>query len=122
VIRVALAGCALASAACASVPVLTFESDDATANAIPSDGALLAEADAITDGPVDGPAQDAMGAVDAGCPDQVPFGATVCCGEVPCNGNCTVLECPLCDACAPAMWCCAHTNNVVCRTPGSSCP
>jgi hypothetical protein len=60
---------------------------------------------------------------DGGCPMHVPASASVCCGSVACNGNCTSAQCSVCEMqCGPATLCCAKTNNVACRPMGSPCP
>jgi hypothetical protein len=57
----------------------------------------------------------------ATCPEAAPPGASVCCGDIACSGNCTA-ECSACIArCDAGSLCCAKTNNVLCRPPGSAC-
>jgi hypothetical protein len=98
-----LLGLALGAAtACGDVPVLTFDDEGGTDV---NDGASADAGD------------------DAECPNQVPSGASVCCGAVACNGNCTAAECLVCEMqCGTGTLCCAKTNNVACRPMGASCP
>ncbi len=92
---------AVFAAGCDDVPSLTFESNYAS----------LSDGDSLADGPP----------LDAGCPGQVPSGAAMCCGAVACNGNCDA-QCDACaTTCGSAFVCCAHANNVVCRSPGAPC-
>ncbi len=102
-----LATAAVSLAACADVPTLTFAAGDGGADAHAADGSG-AEPDALPG---------------AGCPGpNPPAGASVCCGSVPCNGDCAG-RCPECEATctSPDTFCCAKTNNILCRTLGSSC-
>lgn len=113
-----LAACFVA--ACGDVPVLFFDGEGG------SDGAEAGFTDSpgdtgIGDGSDD--AGSADGTDDASCPDQTPPGASVCCGAVACNGNCTAMQCGVCEMqCGVGTLCCAKTNNVACRPMGSSCP
>ncbi|MCL2451202.1 MAG: hypothetical protein FWD17_19830 [Polyangiaceae bacterium] len=89
----------VALAACDPVPDLTFAVSDA------------------------GPGKGRGGDIDAPdtCPDAAPPWATTCCDDVACSGNCAA-QCSLCiTQCDAGLLCCAHTNNVVCRPPGSVC-
>jgi hypothetical protein len=108
---------------CADVPTLTFEGDDASSPGGDASGSSDAGTDAVDAGSSD----DGAGSVDdgaspeSGCPDAVPPGASICCGVVPCNGNCGAM-CSVCAAtCGPQTLCCARTNNVACRAPGAPC-
>jgi hypothetical protein len=109
----AIAGAAL-GLACEDVPSVTFDAPDGAVDAMAGDGWVPPSDAPSSDAPIDG-------AADGGCPDQVPSGAAVCCGAVPCNGNCAGM-CAACEAaCGSATVCCAHANNVVCRAPGAPC-
>ena len=95
--------------ACEDVPSLTYAEAGVEMD-VESKGA-----DAV------GAAADAAG--DVGCPGpNPPPGASVCCGSVPCSGNCSN-RCSECEgACtAPGTFCCAKTNNVICRPIGAVC-
>lgn len=107
----ALALLAAVTLGCESVPSLTF----AVADGAPPDGPL-------SDGGGDGTGPEAG---DAGCnPQNLPPGASACCGNVPCNGNCLPAECAMCQfACPyPGELCCAKQTTVMCRPLGSACP
>jgi hypothetical protein len=107
---------ALGAPACADVPTLTFEGDDASS----PDGDASGSSDAGTDAVDDGSGDDGA-SPESGCPDAVPPGASVCCGVVACNGNCGAM-CSVCASnCGPATLCCARANNVSCRAPGAPC-
>lgn len=95
--------------ACADVPTLTFESDDA------ADDAGSDAFDEVANPAFDGASPEAS------CPDAVPPGASVCCGSIPCNGNCGAM-CMVCaSTCGTATLCCARTNSVACRVPTAPC-
>jgi hypothetical protein len=97
-----LGGCQLLGG-CNSVPVLTFAPEDA-------------HVDAEEIG-----AADAPFAVDGGCPNSTPGDATVCCGSIACSGDCAG-RCPECEStCASGTFCCAKTNNILCRQVGMPC-
>ena len=96
--------------ACEDVPSLTYATVDGGADAPPYDGGA--------DG---GEATDA--AIEAGCPGpNPPLGASVCCGSVACSGNCAN-RCSDCETqcTSPGTFCCAKTNNVLCRPAGAVC-
>src|ERR1700722_538418 len=75
-------------------------------------GDATAPADAKTDAAID--------AGQAGCPSSPPAGATMCCGDVACNG-CTAADCEKCTACAADQICCVHSQGVSCHSMGT-CP
>jgi hypothetical protein len=97
--------------ACEGVPYLTYSEAGGVSDAVDGDVAKDGGNDAV----------DA--AIEAGCPGtNPPPGASVCCGSVPCNGNCAD-HCPDCESqcTSPGTFCCAKTNNVLCRPTGSVC-
>jgi hypothetical protein len=105
-IVVGLATTVLSLTACEGVPSLTFATGDADVDAN------------MTDSPSAAP-----DALPAGCPGpNPPAGASVCCGSVPCDGDCAG-RCPECEATctSPDTFCCAKTNNILCRSAGSTC-
>jgi len=91
---------------CDGVPSLTFAHADAEVDA---------------GGPGDADAQPAV-SLDGGCPGASPAGAVVCCGSVPCSGDCAG-RCPECESTcvSPGTFCCAKTNNILCRQLGMTC-
>jgi hypothetical protein len=98
-IRWALLGLAGLAIGCESVPDLTF-ADAGDAASEP-----------------DGPAGDGA----PGCPGpNPPDGAALCCGTIPCQGQCAG-RCPDCMNCLPGELCCARQNNVQCLLPGHAC-
>jgi hypothetical protein len=110
---VVASACTLTPLACADVATLNFE--EASGDVDAGDGS--------------NPSLDAFGAPDApdapvpeaGCPQAVPPGASVCCGSVPCNGNCGTLCSACIGVCGIATICCAKTNTVLCKPPGAAC-
>jgi hypothetical protein len=103
---------AVALLACDPVPTLTFAPADAAADDTHD-----------TDGPSDSDAVDGGSAAppEAGCPDRPPSGTSVCCGPVPCTGDCDA-GCAACVAKCPsvASVCCAG-NGVTCHALGFLC-
>jgi|HubBroStandDraft_1064217.scaffolds.fasta_scaffold16657_4 hypothetical protein len=81
----------------------------------------FAAPDAATDGSV---ASDALSVenIDAGCPGSEPADAGICCGSVPCSGDCAG-RCPECESTctSPGTFCCAKMNNILCRQAGMTC-
>jgi hypothetical protein len=94
----------VALGACDAVPELTF-----------ADGGATSESSTASD--------DATGASgDSGCPSETPDGAAVCCGSVACVGDCAG-RCPECESSCgtPGTFCCAKSNNIMCRQVGMTC-
>jgi hypothetical protein len=96
----------LVLAGCDGVPTLTF---------------VLADAGVDGGGSGDADAQPVL-SLDGDCPGPNPAGATVCCGSVPCSGDCAG-RCPECESTcvSPGTFCCAKTNNILCRQVGMTC-
>jgi hypothetical protein len=94
----------IALGACDSVPELAF-----------ADAGAPSESSTASDG-----ATGASG--DSGCPSETPDGAAVCCGSVACAGDCAG-RCPACESSCPTpgTFCCAKSNNIMCRQVGMTC-
>jgi hypothetical protein len=121
VLRGLVAVLALSGGACDDVPMLSFENDDGGGGAPLPDASVAGHDGGGAPTPDDTGLAEASG--DAACPDQVPGSASVCCGSVACNGNCTADQCSLCEMqCGTATLCCAKTNNVSCRPMDAPCP
>ncbi len=109
-LALALAGALSAGVwGCEDVPTLTFAPDAAP--------------DAILDAADAGAALPADATAEGGCPGvSPPQAAFVCCGPVMCEGQCAG-QCNVCmsKCTSPGDFCCAQTNNVVCRPAGAVC-
>jgi hypothetical protein len=94
-----LLGC-LVLTACEAVPEVDF----------------LADASVPDGGPRDSASDAYDAALDAGtnCPDATPEGVTMCCGVVPCIGECSGTLAngrPACEGCTGCSLCCAKLSG-----------
>jgi hypothetical protein len=127
----------LALAGCEGVPSLTFADADASESGSGSSdaggGDSQVDASGGDDGSIDASGSDSpieASVIDAsGCRDdgggQPPPNASVCCGSVPCNGNCVLANCMKCmfTCNMPGQLCCAKPNMVSCKPlTGGTCP
>jgi hypothetical protein len=95
---------------CEAVPTLFFPGPEAAA----------ADADA---GSMDGAGDVQDAAIEVGCPQHPPPGASACCGAVPCNGDCDAgcAQCEMkCKQGVGPQVCCAR-NGVTCHQSGFVC-
>jgi hypothetical protein len=97
-------------AGCESVPQITFDLDGSAD-------------DAAADGPALEGAVDAADAADAGgCPET--GGSSMCCGSIPCVGQCDQKSCDRCAKCAVGDICCIQDQGqgqVECKQPSDGC-
>ena len=57
------------------------------------------------------------------CPSQVPSYATICCGDVPCQGpNCIAASDDCAKTCKPTDLCCPNAQNHAVCSPNTQCP
>lgn len=104
----------LAVTACEAVPQIDFVSSDAAS-----------EADATSHGDTgpDGVSSDTMPSESGSCPNTAPL-PTICCGTIPCSGQCTTTNCSKCEVeCQAGQVCCAKNGQALqCRSLAQGCP
>jgi hypothetical protein len=93
---------------CEAVPTLIFPDGDATMAGSADAG------DSSTD------AEDATAdiTIDVACPD----GASACCGEISCYGDCDARCSDCASKCRPQQVCCVKNAAVTCHQVGFMCP
>lgn len=91
---------ALPLVACDAIPTLVFDGG-AQPDATTEDGPSEASGDS------GGDSGDSGEPPEAGCPNELPDGATLCCGRIACFGVGCPVACPGClQTCTPAEVCC----------------
>jgi hypothetical protein len=104
VLVIFLAVVAALAAACEAVPTLRF----------------AAGLRAVGGGGEDGGSSDAEDASGPCASGQPPDGAAICCGQIPCEGDCAG-KCSVCSMCPAGEICCAKNMNVVCKPADVGC-
>jgi hypothetical protein len=102
---------ALSLLACDAVPMLVFDgsTSDATVDGTASDAA-------------DGGPADTGEPPEGGCPNELPDGATLCCGRIACFGLGCPVACPGCvQLCVPTEVCCPNPQGKAFCKLGTGC-
>jgi hypothetical protein len=124
--------------ACESIPPIAFYRDDGGADSTAppleggssldgstSDGSADGAGGPILDGSPDQIAPDAGDSSAATCPATPPAGASLCCDQIPCNGDAKkcASACANCEStCNVGQTCCLAKNGSIAACTAAACP